>query len=67
MAPPFISYYGALQGGQTGDSYLQAAYDQCRLYRDALRDESGLWRHITLGSFSDDTHWATGTYLCIFH
>ncbi|KAF8974688.1 Six-hairpin glycosidase-like protein [Flammula alnicola] len=60
MAPPFIAYYGALQGGVQGDTYLQTAYDQCRLYRDALRDESGLWRHITLGSFNDTTHWATG-------
>ncbi|TFK43267.1 Six-hairpin glycosidase-like protein [Crucibulum laeve] len=60
MVPPFIAYFGALQGGEGGKSLLQIAYDQCRLYRDALRDPSGLWRHITLGSWQDDTHWATG-------
>ncbi|KDR83455.1 hypothetical protein GALMADRAFT_274901 [Galerina marginata CBS 339.88] len=60
MVPPFIAYYGSLQGGVDGRTLLQAAYDQCRLYRDALRDDSGLWRHITLGSFEDKTHWATG-------
>jgi rhamnogalacturonyl hydrolase YesR len=58
MAPPFIAYYGALQKNK---SLLQVAYDQCSLYRDALRDDDGLWRHITLGSFEDRTHWGTGT------
>ncbi|KAJ3505924.1 hypothetical protein NLJ89_g7157 [Agrocybe chaxingu] len=60
MVPPFIAYYGALEGGVGGRTLLQTAYDQIRLYRDALKDESGLWRHITLGSFQDNTHWATG-------
>lgn len=60
MVPPFIAYYGALQGGNESRALLQTAYDQCRLYRDALRDSSGLWRHITLGAFEDKTHWATG-------
>jgi len=60
MVPPFIAYYGTLQGGALGRSLMQTAYDQCRLYRDALRDESGLWRHIAQGSYSDNTHWATG-------
>lgn len=63
MVPPFIAYYGALQGGIGGRALLQIAYDQCRLYREALRDDSGLWRHIALGSFEDNHHWATGNYL----
>lgn len=62
MVPPFIAYYGALQGGDDGQQLLQIAYDQCRLYRDALADESGLWRHISLGSWQDENHWATGIF-----
>jgi hypothetical protein len=61
MVPPFIAYYGALQGGPTGDSLLQVAYEQVKLYRDVLFDEPvGLWRHIALGSSTDPTHWGTG-------
>ncbi|KAF5321835.1 hypothetical protein D9619_001048 [Psilocybe cf. subviscida] len=60
MVPPFIAYYGTLAGGAQGSVYLQTAYDQCRLYRDGLRDESGFWRHIAQGPFQDTTHWATG-------
>lgn len=40
---------------------LQASYDQCRLYRNYLRTDSGLWRHIVLGSYGTDPGlWATG-------
>ncbi|KAG6919278.1 hypothetical protein DXG01_007410 [Tephrocybe rancida] len=60
MVPPFIAYYGVLQGGSEGRALMQIAYDQCRLYRDALKDESGLWRHVTLGDWQDDSHWGTG-------
>ncbi|KAI0347412.1 Six-hairpin glycosidase [Trametopsis cervina] len=60
MAPPFIAYYGALAGGAVETKLLQEAYDQCRLYRNYLRDESGLWRHIVLGNGTDDRHWGTG-------
>ncbi|PSS37321.1 hypothetical protein PHLCEN_2v798 [Hermanssonia centrifuga] len=60
MAPPFIAYYGALAGGAVGADLLQQAYDQCRLYRNYLRDPIGLWRHITLGNGTDETHWGTG-------
>ncbi|KAF9057455.1 Six-hairpin glycosidase-like protein [Panaeolus papilionaceus] len=60
MVPPFIAYYGALEGGDGGRALMQVAYDQCRLYRDGLRDDSGLWKHIMLGSFQDRAHWATG-------
>lgn len=58
MFPPFIAYYGALQGDSV---LLKEAYTQISLYRDALRDEnSGLWRHIALGDWQDDNLWATG-------
>ena len=61
MAPPFIAYYGALQGGTVGQGLLQIAYDQVRLYREVLFDaDVGLWRHIALGNGTDPTHWATG-------
>lgn len=65
MVPPFIAYYGALQGGQAAEDLLQEAYDQCRLYRDGLRDEGGLWRHIALGDWQDATHWGTGAFVHI--
>jgi len=57
MVPPFLAYYGALEGSA---ELLQEAYDQCRLYRDGLQGENGLWRHIELGTWQDETHWATG-------
>ncbi|KAJ7591410.1 Six-hairpin glycosidase [Mycena floridula] len=60
MAPPFIAYFGALEGGDAELSLLQIAYEQCSLYRDGLRDEVGLWRHIAQGTWQDNTHWATG-------
>lgn len=60
MAPPFIAYFGALQGDKGGASLLQVAYEQCSLYRDALRDSNGLWKHIVLGSWQDTRHWGTG-------
>ncbi|GJN93027.1 hypothetical protein Rhopal_006072-T1 [Rhodotorula paludigena] len=66
MVPPFFAYLGALTQNRT---LLQAAYDQCRLYREHLRvssgDEAGLWRHIDNrfeggGDMRDDGLWATG-------
>ena len=62
MAPPFIAYYGALQGGDEGLSLLREAYDQCKLYRQYLSDDSGLWKHIVLGNGTgpDYNHWGTG-------
>jgi len=61
MAPPFIAYFGALQSDGGGLALLQIAYDQIRLYRDALFDSDvSLWRHIVLGSSEDSGHWATG-------
>jgi hypothetical protein len=62
MVPPFIAYFGALQNDSGGQALLQTAYDQVRLYRDALFDANvSLWRHIDLGSQEDPGHWATGT------
>ena len=61
MAPPFIAYYGALEGEYDCQTLLQTAYDQVRLYREVLYDaDVGLWRHIALGDGTDPTHWATG-------
>jgi rhamnogalacturonyl hydrolase YesR len=63
MGFPFIAYYGAVTNNAT---LLQIAYDQCRLYRDALildGPTGKLWGHI----YSDDTKawidqglWGTG-------
>ena len=62
MAPPFIAYFGAVQNDGGGLALLQIAYDQIRLYRDALFDSDvSLWRHIALGSSEDSGHWGTGT------
>jgi hypothetical protein len=61
MAPPFIAYFAITQGGDAEIPLLQIAYDQCRLYRDQLFDaDASLWRHVTLGDWQDNTHWATG-------
>ncbi|KAF9045966.1 Six-hairpin glycosidase [Hymenopellis radicata] len=60
MVPPFLAYFGSLAGGGAEISLIQTAYDQISLYRDVLRDDSGLWQHILLGSWSDTTHWGTG-------
>src|ERR1700753_1624454 len=61
MAPPFIAYYGAYQQGNTQTELLQAAYDQCRLYRRYLQDpDTLLWKHIELGSWQDNNLWGTG-------
>ena len=60
MAPPFIAYAGMLQGGAQGRDLLKEAFLQCKLYRQYLSDESGLWKHIILGSWSDLHHWGTG-------
>ncbi|KAG8740283.1 hypothetical protein FRC10_004538 [Ceratobasidium sp. 414] len=61
MGFPFIAAYGAVTQNQT---LLQIAYDQCRLYRDALRiPEAGIWAHIfsdSNQSFDDKGLWATG-------
>jgi rhamnogalacturonyl hydrolase YesR len=61
MAPPFIAYYGAYDQGDNQAYLLQVAYDQCRLYRQYLQDNSTkLWKHIQLGLSQDNNLWATG-------
>ena len=63
MVPPFIAYYGALTNNRT---LLAEAYNQCRLYRQYLRNDSpgssthNLWRHIVLGNWQDNGFWSTG-------
>ena len=67
MAPPFIAYFGAIQNDSGGLALLQIAYDQIRLYREALFDaDVSLWRHIALGSLEDTGHWATGAYVSFY-
>jgi rhamnogalacturonyl hydrolase YesR len=62
MASPFTAYFGAYGQDDANKTYLlQAAYDQCRLYRQYLQDNSTkLWKHIELGSYQDNNLWATG-------
>ena len=61
MAPPFIAYFGAYDQANATTFLLQTAYDQCRLYRNYLQDNTTkLWKHIELGSYQDNSFWATG-------
>jgi rhamnogalacturonyl hydrolase YesR len=61
MGPPFLAYFGATFGGPDGLWLMQYAFNQCRLYRQYLKDaQSGLWKHIVLGNWQDNAHWATG-------
>lgn len=57
MGPPFLAYWGLVVHDK---SLLIQAHDQCRLYREALQDEGGLWKHIIYGPWQDLTHWGTG-------
>ena len=63
MGPPFLAYYGAVTKNQT---LLQLAFDNIRLYRDALIQDGPtgkLWAHIysdDTESFKDPGLWATG-------
>ncbi|KAH9040705.1 Six-hairpin glycosidase-like protein, partial [Lactarius pseudohatsudake] len=60
MVPPFLAYHGITTGNQ---SMLQEAYNQGKLYRSYLRDNSasGLWQHVVLGTNGTDSgHWSTG-------
>lgn len=63
MVPPFLAYYGAVTANQ---SLLEEAYNQIKLYRGHLKDDSGLWKHIATGDGSpngaDPSHWSTGGY-----
>jgi len=64
MAPPFIAYFGMISQNQT---LLSEAYNQISLYRNYLRDSSAnnLWKHVLLGAWVDEGHWATG-WFCFF-
>ncbi|KAG8685770.1 hypothetical protein FRC09_014538 [Ceratobasidium sp. 395] len=59
MVPPFLAYYGALHNNPT---VVAEAFNQIRTYRNNLKVDSqtGLWRHIQLGTNTDPGHWATG-------
>ncbi|CAE6451774.1 unnamed protein product [Rhizoctonia solani] len=57
MVPPFLAYYGVLTDNQT---LVEESYNQIKLYRDILADDTGMWQHIRLGSFEDRGHWSTG-------
>ncbi|KIY63982.1 Six-hairpin glycosidase [Cylindrobasidium torrendii FP15055 ss-10] len=61
MVPPFLAYYGVLNSNQ---SLVEEAYNQCKLYRDILRDSDNgnLWKHIVGKSDSpaDAGYWSTG-------
>ncbi|PIL34291.1 hypothetical protein GSI_03066 [Ganoderma sinense ZZ0214-1] len=56
MVLPLVAYYGAVQGGEGGSALLAEPYQQCKLYRERLRDDSGLWKHVVLGF----NQWGTG-------
>ncbi|PPQ94912.1 hypothetical protein CVT25_004397 [Psilocybe cyanescens] len=59
MAPPFLAYYGVLNRNRT---LIAEAYNQIKLYRGHLRDDStGMWKHVLLGAdFNDPGFWCTG-------
>lgn len=63
MVPPVLAYWGALHPGtDTEKDYLIKAYEQIKLYREALRDPSAgnVYLHIVWGSWEDRAPWATG-------
>ncbi len=58
MVPPFLAYHGVSEGNPV---YLDTAYKQIALYRDALLDEdTGLWKHIVLGDWQSTKLWSPG-------
>uniref|UniRef100_A0A8H7XME6 Uncharacterized protein n=1 Tax=Psilocybe cubensis TaxID=181762 RepID=A0A8H7XME6_PSICU len=59
MVPPFLAYYGVLTRNRT---LVAEAYNQIKLYRGHLRDNStGLWMHVLLGAdWNDPGFWCTG-------
>jgi rhamnogalacturonyl hydrolase YesR len=57
MVPPFLAYYGVMTNNNT---LVEEAYNQIRLYRDVLLDDTGMWQHIRMGGFEDMGHWSTG-------
>lgn len=57
MVPPFLAYYGVTQAKT---AYITSAYNQIKLYRDQLRADSGLWKHVVLGDWQSTKQWAPG-------
>ncbi|CAE6500540.1 unnamed protein product [Rhizoctonia solani] len=57
MVPPFLAYYGVITNNE---SLVEESYNQIKLYRDVLADDTGMWQHIRLGSFEDRGYWSTG-------
>ena len=60
MGPPFLAYVGAVTQNQ---DLLQLAYDNCRLYRDALLIDGPYgpsWAHIY--SEDDASYWDKGLW-----
>lgn len=58
MVPPTLAYYGAVKGDS---AMIKSAVDQCRLYRNYLRDpDTKLWKHIVQGHWDDVGLWGTG-------
>jgi hypothetical protein len=39
---------------------LNLAYQQIKAYRQVLRDDNGLWKHVIGGPWEDPGHWSTG-------
>lgn len=65
MVPPFLAYYGVLNGNKT---VLDEAYNQIKAYRTHLMDKNmgGLWKHVLLGPSANDAgYWSTGASLCL--
>ena len=65
MVPPFLAYYGVMTKNK---SAVAESYNQIRLYRQYLRDESAdnLWKHMAFGTNQDMDHWSTGTLQPIY-
>ncbi|KAF9482875.1 hypothetical protein BDN70DRAFT_874465 [Pholiota conissans] len=59
MVPPFLAYYGVTTRNRT---LLEESYNQIKLYRSYLRDDTaGMWKHVLLGSSENDPgFWSTG-------
>ncbi|KAF2467425.1 Six-hairpin glycosidase [Lindgomyces ingoldianus] len=57
MVPPFLAYYGVASNDV---GLLKAAANQCKLYRDVLVTNSGLWLHIVGNHTKDLALWSTG-------
>jgi hypothetical protein len=70
MVPPVLAYYGALLTDPDDQrKYLNMAYQQIHAYRQALRDDSGLWKHVVDGPWEDGGHWGecSPPLACSYH